>query len=299
MPINEPEINLSAVSIDCDPGWDDALALVLLLAKIGGPNVIGVTTVYGNGTLSQSTENARRLTAYCGKPSLKVYSGSDQSMSPGNGKLPSPAQPSSILQNLPDMGPLSPDNAVDFILSAANQFGPSLTIFAIGPLTNIAKAVQRSPDDMRKVGRLLVVGGAFKTGEFNFRSDPKAAGLTFNSFLNTILIPLETCEQAKSPPGFLAGLRDKGPLAKFYSDIIEEQVSAKNPGATEGLYDQLGALCVLAPRIFTTERHPVRIDPSNGSIILLPEDQMGPTALIAESIDLDMAYRVLLSRLSG
>src|SRR5688572_28486355 len=110
---------------------------------------------------SVKAENARRLTAYCGKPSLKVYSGSDQSMSPGNGKLPSPAQPSSILQNLPDMGPLSPDNAVDFILSAANQFGPSLTIFAIGPLTNIAKAVQRSPDDMRKVGRLLVVGGAF------------------------------------------------------------------------------------------------------------------------------------------
>ncbi|MBR1192145.1 nucleoside hydrolase [Bradyrhizobium sp. AUGA SZCCT0160] len=77
MLINEPEINLSAVLIDCDPGWDDALALVLLLAKIGGPNVIGVTTVYGNGTLSQSTENARRLTAYCGKPSLKVYSGSE------------------------------------------------------------------------------------------------------------------------------------------------------------------------------------------------------------------------------
>ncbi len=65
------------IAIDCDPGWDDALALILLTAD-RSPNVIGISTVYGNGTLTNSTTNARHLTAFIDVPGLATYEGCSQ-----------------------------------------------------------------------------------------------------------------------------------------------------------------------------------------------------------------------------
>jgi purine nucleosidase len=295
--------DLSAVVMDCDPGWDDALALILLFASTGPADLMGVTTVYGNGTLQQSTDNARCLTAYCARPALDVYAGCDRSMPPQGKPRPSLAKPSSIPQDLPvTPAPLSPKHAVEFIASSAQRHGRFLTILATGPLTNIATAIQRSPADMRRIGGLVVVGGALtagRTDEFNFYSDLTAAELTIKAELNnTVLIPLETCEQVKNTPGFLAALRAKGKrYPKLFADLVDEQLQQGNPGAADGLYDGVGALYLLNPALFKLNRYNVRID-SEGIIVHLPQGEPGSSVLVAESIDVGGAYMQLCSSLS-
>ena len=288
------------VLMDCDPGWDDALALILLLAG-NGTDVIGVTTVYGNGTLQESTDNARRLTAFARKPLLRVYPGCAASMSPQPGP-PSPALRSCVLEQLPDMGPLGQD-ALGFIISAVKLHQRSLTVLATGPLTNIASAVASGLPYMSKLGTLVVVGGALKAGnvspdaEFNFRADPEAANFIMRMELNTVVIPLETCEQLKITSDFLEAARRTGTrAAHLTAAIIDDQVKRGNEDALKSFYDAIGALFVLDPGLFTLKQHRARVEttgPSAGALVLSAESEQGWPVSIAESINVEGAYRRL------
>lgn len=298
---------VQAVLVDCDPGWDDAIALVLLLAK-NGPDVIGVTTVCGNGTLQETTDNARRLTAFSAKPQLAVYAGTDHSMSDPGSAGPSPARPSAYLKTLPGMGPLGADDGVDFIISAAQRYQRSLTILATGPLTNIAIAIVRNPNEMKKIGRLVVVGGAWKGGnmaqkaEFNFYTDPVAADITMSAGLNPVLIPLETCEQVGITKNFRDRTRNMSTrTADFVTKIVDEQVALGNEDALKGFYDAIGALFLLNSGLFTLSRHRARIEThgaSRGAVVWSDAAELERTVQAAEYINARGAYQQLYQTLS-
>ena len=92
---------MTKLVIDTDPGWDDALVLVLLLAK-RDIDVLCVTTVWGNENVADTTTNARRMTYCCGRPDIPVYPGCMQALKPVSIEVPCP--PSSVVRALPLSG---------------------------------------------------------------------------------------------------------------------------------------------------------------------------------------------------
>src|SRR5258708_5686103 len=176
------------VIIDCDPGIDDALALVFAR---GHPDleVLGITTVVGNVGLGQTTANALQVRDYLTMPDVPVVAGSpgpllrpaldarDVHGSSGLGAASLPA---------PSSGPAD-GHAVDYLATAIGAEPGQVTLIAIGPLTNIALAVRRYPRLVTQVRDFVIMGGSAGRGnvtpaaEFNIAADPEAAAIVFGA----------------------------------------------------------------------------------------------------------------------
>jgi pyrimidine-specific ribonucleoside hydrolase len=171
------------VLIDCDPGIDDAVALLLACAS-PELRLLGVTTVAGNVALEHTTRNAGRILALAGRPDVPVAAGAARPLvrdTPGRAEhvhgedgvhraeLPEPA------------AGLDPRTAVDLLAAAITGSPEPVTLVAIGPLTNVALLYALRPDAAAALGRVVVMGGSATGGnasadaEFNVWSDPEAA----------------------------------------------------------------------------------------------------------------------------
>ena len=210
------------VVIDTDPGVDDALALMLALRS---PELCVelMTTVAGNVPIDAATANARRILGLFPPSTLPVLAqGAARPLrrplhtatfvhgSDGLGGLTelrradgSPRYP------LPDEPPVR-RQAVQHLLNLVQRHGAALTIIALGPLTNIARAIQQAPHVMQQVGRLIIMGGAVRvpgnvsaTAEFNMFVDPHAAAIVLTSGLPITLIPLDVTRQVRLTDAFL------------------------------------------------------------------------------------------------
>ncbi|MFV2038472.1 MAG: nucleoside hydrolase, partial [Paracoccaceae bacterium] len=179
------------IIIDTDPGQDDAVAILLALASPQDLEVIGITTVAGNVPLALTSKNARVICEVAGKPDVKIFAGCDAPMQRGlvtaehvHGKtgldgvtLPEPVMP------------LQDQHAVEFIIDTLRRAPTgTVTICALGPLTNIGTAFGRAPDIVSRVAEIVLMGGAyFEVGnitpaaEFNIYVDPEAADIVFKS----------------------------------------------------------------------------------------------------------------------
>src|ERR1043166_4987402 len=137
------------VIVDCDPGWDDALVLLLLLAKDNSANVVGITTVWGNEDVQATTTNARRMTYYLGRGAIPIYVGAMQPLKPSSVALPCP--PSNVVRELPPLGTVvNGTYAPEMLVDMAKKHGRDLTILGIGSMTNIAAAVQTDTAAMKR-----------------------------------------------------------------------------------------------------------------------------------------------------
>lgn len=193
------------VLIDSDTGVDDALALCLAF-RSPEVEVVGITTVAGNVEVARCTRNVHalleRLQISHPPP---VISGA-----PRPSVLPLVTAPE--VHGRGGMGTLTPGNAppvrgnarraAEFIVSMAARFGSALTIVAVGPLTNLAEAYRRAPRAMRRVGRVISMGGAFgvpgNTGpvaEFNYFVDPHAVATVVRHASRLLIVPLDVTEQ--------------------------------------------------------------------------------------------------------
>src|SRR5437773_2197939 len=150
------------ILIDTDPGTDDAVAILLALAA-AELEVLGLVTVAGNLPLALTERNARALLELAGRPEIPVYAGCPRPMGPGHvtaehahgtgglGQLELPA---------PQI-PLRPQHGVDFLIETLRAAAPrSVTICALGPLTNIATALIKAPETAGRMAGLVVMGGA-------------------------------------------------------------------------------------------------------------------------------------------
>jgi purine nucleosidase len=198
-------MNLSAkrkLIIDCDPGHDDAIAILLAGAN---PHIdlIGITTVAGNAEVETTTINALKICEIAGIEHIPVAKGSVQPIM-------------RIRETAPDIhgdsgmdGPVLPiptktivkEHAVDFIISKLMDSEGDITLVPVGPLTNIAMAIRKEPRILPKIQEIVIMGGGFfgnKTpaAEFNIYVDAEAAKVVFESGVPITMMGLDLTHQA-------------------------------------------------------------------------------------------------------
>ena len=199
-------MNKRKIIIDCDPGQDDAVMLLLALACPDEFDILGITTVAGNVPLDLTQRNARIMCELAGRTDVPVYAGCDKPMKHElitaenvHGKTGIDG----VATYQPAM-PLQGQHAVDFIidtlLAADNN---SITLVPTGPLTNIGQAMSRQPDILPKIREIVLMGGAMReagnttpSAEFNILEDPDAAQIVMHCGRPMTIVPLDVTHQA-------------------------------------------------------------------------------------------------------
>lgn len=215
------------IIMDCDPGHDDAIAL-LLASRSDDLKILGVTTVAGNSELENTTKNARKILDYAGVTDVDVYPGCDKPMMRslyrltgaiihGEDGLGGPKIPEPIT-------PVKEEHGVDFIIRMLRESDEKITLIPTGPLTNIAMALIKAPDIKEKIDRIIIMGGAVmdpgnitSAAEFNIYVDPEAAKIVFASGCNIYLNTLDISMKAVFYEEDIEALRAQGDKV---SDIV-------------------------------------------------------------------------------
>jgi len=305
---------MTPIIIDCDPGQDDAVALMLAL---GSPEieVLGVTTVAGNVPLAVTSANARRIVEFAGRPDAPVFGGCDRPL-----RRPQPSAADihgeSGLDGL-DLPPpglaLRQQHAVDFIIETCRR-REGITLCTLGPLTNIATALARAPDLARRVARIVAMGGARRTGnitpvaEFNIHADPDAAAVVLGCGAPMVLIGLDLTHQVLVTPARLAALRARGgrggAAAASLCDFPQRYRPERYGGPGLPLHDPCVIAYVLTPELFSGKACAVAVETESeltlGQTVI---DWWGRTerpanALVLEAIDADGFFALLIERLA-
>jgi purine nucleosidase len=200
--------------VDCDPGHDDAIAL-LLAAASPELDLRAITTVAGNGELDKVTYNALRVCTLAGIRDVPVAAGAERPLVReletaadvhGASALDGPALPE------PDLA-LDARPAHELIADVAAASGEPLTLIAIGPLTNVATALDRHPELAGSLREIIVMGGSTGRGnrtpyaEFNIWVDPEAADRVFGSGVPVTMVGLNLTHQALATPPVVDRLR--------------------------------------------------------------------------------------------
>ena len=195
--------------IDCDPGIDDAIALLLAVAS-PELSLEAVTAVGGNNGLDRTAPNALRVLELAGRPDIPVSAGAAR---PLVWPLEQRATAVHGADGLGDAGLGDPASSLDG-RHAADVLGAldGVTLVAIGPLTNVALALARRPDAVHGIRRLVWMGGAFSGGnvtpaaEFNAWWDPEAAARVLQAGLELVIVPLDATKDATVGPAEIARL---------------------------------------------------------------------------------------------
>ena len=216
------------VLIDCDPGHDDAIALLLALAS---PELalLGVTTVAGNQTLEKTTANAIRVLEAAGRGDVAVAAGAERPLvrEPfvaayvhGESGLDGPAL-------APPRGQAVAQHAIDFLAEQLLRSAQPVTLIPVGPLTNVALLLARHPDAARRIGRVVLMGGAIAEGnvtpaaEFNVWADPEAARRVFESGLDVTMVGLDVTHKALLLPEHSERLRAAGATGRLVAELLD------------------------------------------------------------------------------
>ena len=251
------------VILDCDPGHDDAIALLLALAS---PEVelVGVTTTHGNQTLAKTTDNALRVLSFVGRTDVPVAMGADRPLVRdlhvaahvhGESGLDGPELPERAAEPIEQP-------AVDFLVEHVT---PETVLVPVGPLTNVALALARGIEP----ARIVLMGGAIAEGnmtpaaEFNFWADPEAAHQVFHSGLDVTMIGLDVTHRALLTPVWAERFRDVGRVGTFVADLVEffKQYHLRTYGWDGApIHDAVALAQAIKPGIVTTERMNVEVE---------------------------------------
>jgi inosine-uridine nucleoside N-ribohydrolase len=257
------------VILDCDPGHDDAMA-ILLAAASPELDLLAITTVAGNQTLEKVTLNARRVCSVAGIRDTPIAAGCDRPMVRDR-EIADSIHGTSGLD-----GPDWPEPTVDQdarhaleVMADALADGP-LTIIATGPLTNAGTLLQRYPDLAERIERIALMGGAIGLGnwtpaaEFNIYADPEAAEVVFGSGVPITMIPLEVTHHALATDAVLARIdalqtpvaRMSATLLRYFADTYKRVFGFAAPA----VHDPCAVACLVDPEVVTTRRLNVAID---------------------------------------
>jgi pyrimidine-specific ribonucleoside hydrolase len=259
------------IVLDCDPGHDDAVALLLALAS-PELDVLAVTTVGGNAGLDRVTENALRVLALAGRPDIPVAAGAEHPLrgrlhtAPhvhGESGLEGPALPPA------ESAPV-PEAATTFIARVIADAPEPVTLVPVGPLTNIALLLERHPEVRDRIARICVMGGAIGEGnitpsaEFNIWVDPEAADIVFRSGLPLTMIGLDVTHQAVVwEHEYRAWAETGGRASTLVAGLLEyfQAFHERVYGwAGTPIHDAVAVAQVAHPGIVTTLPYPVAIE---------------------------------------
>ncbi|GAB48195.1 uridine-preferring nucleoside hydrolase UriH [Mobilicoccus pelagius] len=302
------------IVLDCDPGLDDAVAIMLAQ---GNPDVelLAVTTVGGNQSLEKVTRNALGVGSLAGV-TAPVAAGADS-------PLLEPAQDAGHVHGESGLGgvdtpestiELDTRHAVEVIVDTVMCEEPgTVTLVPVGPLTNIALAVRREPRIVERVAEVVLMGGAIRVGnqspvaEFNIACDPEAAQIVFSAGWRVTMVGLDLTHQAQATEEVFARIAEVGgPVAdltlgmlSFYRDSYRSSGRLDHPP----LHDPCAVAYAVDPDVMTTRRAPISVE-LTGTLtrgmtvadLRLPADESCPTQ-VAEQLDVDRFWNLVLDAL--
>ncbi|GFP87149.1 probable uridine nucleosidase 2 [Phtheirospermum japonicum] len=236
------------IIIDTDPGIDDAMAIFLALQS-PEVEVIGLTTIYGNVYTTLATRNALHLLEIAGRTDIPVAEGSHVTITKGTKlRIADFVHGTDGLGNQnfpPPKGKPIKQSAVDFLIEQASLYPGKVTVVALGPLTNIALAIQSDPSFVKNVGQIVLLGGAFSVNgnvnpaaEANIFGDPEAADLVFTSGADILAIGINVTHQVVLTDADRDKLAESnGKYAQYICKILDVYFSYHHDAySTKGVY---------------------------------------------------------------
>ncbi len=271
---NAPDRRPRTIILDCDPGHDDAVA-ILLAAGDPAIDLKGITTIGGNQTLEKVTRNARTVLTIAGIADVPVYAGctrplvregvvaaevhGDSGMDVHGYALPEPTVP------------LDDVHAVDFIIDTIMSEPPgTVTLVPTGPLTNIAMAARKEPAIVDRVAEVVLMGGGYHEGnktavaEFNICVDPEAAHIVFNERWPLTMVGLDLTHQALATPEVEERIKSIGSdtadfvvgLIGFFREAYRENQGFDDPP----VHDPCAVAYLIDPAVVSTQKVPLDVE---------------------------------------
>jgi inosine-uridine nucleoside N-ribohydrolase len=299
------------VIVDCDPGHDDAIALLLALAS-PELELVGVTTVHGNQTLEKTTDNALRVLALVGREDVPVAVGADRPLERdlhvaahvhGDSGLDGPTLPERRSDPIEQ-------RAVDFLVERVTS---ETVLVPVGPLTNVALALEQGI----RPARIVLMGGAVAEGnmtpaaEFNIWADPEAAQRVFHAGLaggiDVTMIGLDVTHAALLTPAWAERFREAGRVGVFVAELVEffKQYHSRTYGWDGApIHDAVALAHVFRPDLVTTERMNVEIETQSeltrGRTVAdrWMRTDREPNAHVGVAIDGEGFFELLLERIA-
>jgi inosine-uridine nucleoside N-ribohydrolase len=302
------------IILDCDPGHDDAIALLLALAS-PELELVGVTTVCGNQTIEKTTANALRLLEFAGRGDIPVHRGADRPLLRelsvaahvhGESGLDGPDLPAAS-------GTAQPGHAVDFLAQQIRARDGRITLIPTGPLTNIALLLALHPD--ARPERIVLMGGSIGEGnrtpaaEFNIWADPEAAKRVFASGLDTTMIGLDVTHQALITDAHTERMRAAGRTGRLVAELMDFYSRFHRhmyPDlAGSPMHDPVAVAHVLQPGLVEAKRARIDVDcgweQGRGRTNVDWRGRAGeePNASVGVGIDAEAFAELVISRISS
>ncbi|MHA6667891.1 nucleoside hydrolase [Homoserinimonas sp. A447] len=301
-------MTVTKLLLDCDPGLDDALALVL---AHGDPNLelVAVTTVGGNVALENTTRNALELREYLGFTGVPVAAGAA-------GPLVREAKNAAEVHGAGGLGdvilpkaelPLDGAHAADLIINTLKDAPGEIHLVAVGPMTNVALALRQEPRIAEWAASFVIMGGSYTRGnttpaaEFNIYADPEAAAEVFAADWNTVMVGLDLTLQAMVTDTIKQRMLELGklgrdlvvPLATFWNDPQDP-----NWGG-QAVHDVCAVAYVSRPDLFTTVPARVEVETEGkwtAGMTVTDFRSAIPNASVAVELDVDGFWDYVLAQ---
>ena len=306
-----------SIIIDCDPGQDDAIALLLAMSSPDELEILGITAVAGNVPLELTERNARQIRDLGRRSDIPVFAGCARPMKRDLVTAEYVHGVTGIdgIDIVTPNLPLEDLHAVDFIIESLHAADDeSVTLVPIGPLTNIGTVIQKDPAVLTKVREIVIMGGAMREGgnrtpsaEFNILVDPHAADIVFGCGRPITVMGLDVTHQVLSSPrrrGRIRAIDNEAARATVgMLDFFNRHDSIKYGTRGAPLHDPCTIAYLLKPELFTGKH-------CNISVETQSELTMGHTAVDfwnvtdrpknatwMHAVDADGFYELLIERL--
>ena len=306
------------IIIDTDPGQDDAVAILLALASPDEIEVLGITAVAGNVPLALTAKNARIVCELAGRPDVKVFAGCEHPLRRtlvtaehvhGQTGLNGPRLPDPVME-------LQQQHGVDFIIDTLRSHPEgTVTLCPLGPLTNIATALQRAPDIAGRIQEIVLMGGAYfevgnitPSAEFNIYVDPQAADIVFRSGVPLVVMPLDVTHKAlvtkPRNDAFRALGTRVGTAVAQMTDFFERFDKEKYGSNGAPLHDPCVTAYLIRPELFTGRHINVTIETTSELTLGMTVadwwrvTQRPANAMFMGGIDADGFFGLLTERLA-
>ncbi|CAN0830420.1 Probable uridine nucleosidase 2 [Linum grandiflorum] len=304
------------IIIDTDPGIDDAMAIFLAL-RSPEVEVIGLTTIFGNVYTALATMNALHLLEVAGRTDIPVAEGSHVTITKGT-KL----RIADFVHGTDGLGnqKFPPPDGKAIEQSAANLHPGEVTVVALGPLTNIALAIESDPAFVKNVGQIVLLGGAFAVNgnvnpaaEANIFGDPEAADIVFTSGADVVAVGINVTHQVVLTDSDREKLaQSNGKFAQYLCKILGIYFSYHREAyCTTGVYlhDPAVVLAAVDPSLMTYTEGVVRVQTcgiTRGLTVLYNKQKRfeevtewsdKPTVKVAVTVDAPAVVKLVMDRL--
>lgn len=258
------------VLMDCDPGHDDAIAIILALAS-DKLDVLGITTACGNQTIERTTENARAICEFLGRRDIPIAKGRNAPLltpiytagiAHGESGLDGPQLPSPV-------APLMSESGVEFMAKKLRESEQPVVLVPTGPLTNVATLILCYPELLFKIDKIVLMGGSIVSGcsgrgasEFNIMVDPYAADIVFTSGIPLVMMGLDVTNYTTIKFDEKESFRKLGRTGELVADLADFFGRGFEMIGWCGIpvHDACTIAYLIEPEIFTMKEMHVEID---------------------------------------